>query len=97
MVRSWTLDTLEDLNRVTRYSTTTAVMMRAAESVDLLVVDVEVNVRVCFEALEMVELIARANNAFFYLLLARVFRCMEFDWLRLLHRPFFFHILILLL
>ena len=72
-------------------------MMRTAESINLLVVDVEVDVGVRLETLKMVELIARANNAFFYLLLARVFGCLESDWLRLLHWPLFIHLLILLL
>ena len=72
-------------------------MMRTAESINLLVVDVKVNIGVCLEALKMIELIARANNAFFYLHFAGVFGCLESDWFWKLHWPFFLHILVLLL
>ena len=74
MVRGRALDTLEYLQRVARDATATAVVVRAPESIDLFVVDVKVNVWVCLEALEMVELVAGSDNALLNFLLARILR-----------------------
>ena len=65
MIRSWTFNALQNLDGISRYSAAAAVVMRAAEAIDLLIVDVEVHVRVLLEAFQVVELVARANYALF--------------------------------
>ena len=65
MIRSWAFNALQNLDGISRYSAATAVVMRAAEAIDLLIVDVEVHVRVLLEAFQVVELVARANYALF--------------------------------
>ena len=75
MVGRWAFYALQYLDRISRYTAATAVVVWTPEAIDLLVVDVEIYVRICFEAFKVVEFVARAHDTFLNFILVGVLRC----------------------
>ena len=72
-------------------------MVRATEAVDLLVVDVEVYVWIRLEALQVVELVARADYALFHLFFTCINARLLLGGFIVFKKSFIFNLFVLLL